>query len=476
MKMTPDDIARAIGGVVKEGGADSFVAGVSVDTRTIAKGDAFFALKGPSFDGHDFIAEAVREGATCVVVSSGSAYSSAGSPCFIEVEDTLRALGDLAAFVRGLYDVPVVAVSGSAGKTTTKEMIASILSRSRKTHKTYGNKNNLVGLPLTLFELNEVYEASVVELGISEHWEMERLVEISRPDVAVLTNIGRGHLATLGTLEGVAGAKGPLFTMSGPECVRVVNLDDPWVVRLAASSMPVAATMHLGAEWEAGGKEVTYSIEADADVRVAGYRVLDGLDGISVVFDVMGTDVPLRLKSPAVCNISNAAAAIAATLPLGASTTDIVEGLSSFTTVPGRMCVLRLNGITVLDDTYNANPDSVDEALKTLMIAGGRKVAVLGDMLELGEESAASHKEAGRLAGEIGVDVLIAVGSHAKELAEGGVSAGLKSAAVHSFTDNVGVLGAIKGIVKDGDSVLVKGSRGARLEEIVGGLKGLTGE
>jgi UDP-N-acetylmuramoyl-tripeptide--D-alanyl-D-alanine ligase len=473
MRLTAIEIARATCGTLKGRAQDALATGVSVDTRTILRGDVFFALKGPNFNGHDFVNDAVRKGASCIVAAAKEGPTD--SACVIEVEDTLSALGDLASFVRGLYDIPVVAVSGSAGKTTTKEMIASILSRSRNSHKTVGNRNNLVGLPLTIFGLESDHGAAVVELGISEHWEMERLVEISRPDVAVLTNIGRGHLATLGTLEGVAEAKGPLFTITGPGCVRVVNLDDPWAVRLAASSMPAVATSHLGAEWEAGGKEVTFSMEEDADVRVVEYRILDDLAGISVVFDVMGADVCVRLSSPSVCNISNAAAAVAATLPLGATNEDIIEGLASFTNMPGRMEVKRVGDITVLDDTYNANPDSVDEALKTLKTACGRKVAVLGDMLELGDGANASHFEAGRLAAVLGVDLLIAVGENAAEIIEGGLSEGLTPSFVHGFRDNTSAIEAISGLLRNGDSVLVKGSRGAGLEEIVEGIRHNTG-
>jgi UDP-N-acetylmuramoyl-tripeptide--D-alanyl-D-alanine ligase len=364
--------------------------------------------------------------------------------------------------VRRLHAVPLVAVSGSSGKTTTKEMIAAILERSRRVLKTEGNMNNLVGLPLTLLGLESFHEAVVVELGISEASEMERLVEISAPDVALITNIGSGHLETLGTPEGVARAKAPLFTALGPGCTRVVNLDDPLVKRLAGQS---TASGGMGT--------VTYGTDSGADVVVTKHMVPGDLKGIDAVYEVRGVSVDVRFASPAICNVINGAAAIAATLALGSSIEDIRAGLHSFAALPGRMEVLRAGSLTLLDDTYNANPESVEAALKTLGFASGRKVAVLGEMLELGHASAVAHRDAGRAAGHLGVDLLVAIGPMSRETAEGGISSGLDARNVYSFDDKEEALKALKGLVKAGDSVLVKGSRGAALEEVVRALKNL---
>ncbi|MBI5811015.1 MAG: UDP-N-acetylmuramoyl-tripeptide--D-alanyl-D-alanine ligase [Deltaproteobacteria bacterium] len=207
------DIAGAVDGALEGGDPEREVSMVSVDSRTIRPGEAFFALKGPNFDGHRFINAAFARGAACAVVGAASRASLPDGLCLIVTADTLSALGRLASYVRGLYNIPVIAISGSSGKTTTKEMTASILGRSRRVLKTEGNRNNLVGLPLTLFGLDRTHEAAVLELGISEPWEMERLVKISSPDVALITNIGRGHLKTLGSLEGVAKAKAALFDL-----------------------------------------------------------------------------------------------------------------------------------------------------------------------------------------------------------------------------------------------------------------------
>jgi UDP-N-acetylmuramoyl-tripeptide--D-alanyl-D-alanine ligase len=235
MKVTFKDIAASTGGALKSGNPNGVATGVSTDSRKIIAGDAFFALKGPNFDGHAFVKDVVARGASIVVVDNEECLKGiAPTACAVVVHDTLKALGALASHVRKLHRIPFIAITGSAGKTTTKEMTASILSVSRNVLKTEGNKNNLIGLPLTIFRLEEAHEAAVVELGISEDWEMERLVAICRPDISLITNIGRGHLLTLGSLEGVAKAKGPIFSLLPAHGVKAVNLMTP------GSSRPLA--------------------------------------------------------------------------------------------------------------------------------------------------------------------------------------------------------------------------------------------
>lgn len=453
MKILSTDIAAATGGRLK-GNSGVVAAGVSTDSRKIASGDVFFALKGPNFDGHAFVKDVVAKGASVVVVEREE--SLAGLPASVAaivVDDTLKALGALASHVRGLHKIPFIAITGSAGKTTTKEMTAAILSISRNVLKTEGNKNNLIGLPLTIFRLTESHEAGVVELGISEDWEMERLVSICRPDISLITNIGRGHLKTLGSLEGVAKAKGPIFSLLPSHGVKAVNLDDPWVVKAAGQ----------------GGTRVTYSMKEKADVTVEGYSAEDGLAGTRAVYNVRGRRITVRFYSPGVMNVLNGAAAIAAVLPIGIPLEHMVEGLQSWAPVKGRMGVIRSCGFTLIDDTYNANPESMGSALRTLKEARGRKVAVLGDMLELGEATETEHKGVGRLAAEVGVDVLVAIGSSSETTAEGARSAGLKD--VFSFGSKRNALELLKRILHEGDTVLVKGSRGIALEEVVEGLK-----
>lgn len=451
------EIAGAVGGKVVSGPSIAVFGGVSTDSRRIAGGEVFFALKGPNFDGHAFVGMVASKGATGAVVWKDSVpFDLPAGFSVIVVDDTTAALGAFASWYRRRFSIPIIAISGSAGKTTTKEMTASILSISRKVLKTEGNRNNLIGLPLTLLGLDKTHCAAVVELGISETWEMARLVGICDPTVALLTNIGRGHLKTLGTLEGVASAKGPLFKELGPGAIRAVNLDDELVVRLAGRLKT----------------DITYSLGKEADVRVVRWSV-DGVEGVSAVYDVRGADVHVRFSVPGASNVINGAAAIAAVLSLGVSVSDMAEGLGAYTPVKGRMSVERCGPYTVIDDTYNANPDSMASSLATIAKATGRKVAILGEMLELGDGSVTEHRRIGRLVAELGIDILVAVGRVSGDIADGALSGGLSPASIFTFKDKKEALPAIREILREGDSVLVKGSRGVALEEVVEGIKRL---
>lgn len=443
------DISNAVNGRLIHGSGDVCIHGVSTDSRTIKQGELFFALKGPNFDGHRFVDEVLKKGAAGAVVSSkfktqNSKYS------IIEVEDTLTTLGNLARYWRGLHPVPLIAVSGSCGKTTTKEMIAAILNASRTIIKTEGNLNNLVGLPLTLFGLNNIHKAAVVELGISEKGEMRRLADICRPDVAVLTNIGEAHTATLGDIEGVASAKGELFTSMDSNTTAVVNMDDPWLSKMAA---------HIRI------KKITFSLKSKADVMLVD-------EGQEATFIAMGEKIPVRLKYAGVHNLSNAAAAIAATLLLGATRQEIIDGLASAKPLYGRMEIISLSsGITIIDDTYNANPSSMEAALKTLSAMNRRRIAVLADMLELGEISQVAHKKLGRLVQEAGIDFLFITGNFRKDVVSGAMDAGIPAERICEAEDKAVLLEALNGIIKQGDTILVKGSRGMKMEEVVNKFK-----
>lgn len=464
MELDLDYIKEATGASVRGGGEASgkLVSGVSTDTRTIEPGAVFFALEGPSFDGAAFVAEAAAKGAAAAVVSRTSAIEGDLSLTVLEVDDTVAALGRLAERVRKDSGVKVVAISGSSGKTTTKEMAAAIISRSRKVLKTEGNFNNHIGLPLTLLRLRGGEDVAVVELGISGAGEMDRLVEIARPEVAVLTNIGRAHLEGLGTRAGVAKAKGPLFTALAEGGVKAVNMDDQEIVKLAMAS-PGGISGSL-----------TFSAAGDADVAVVEFTQDPDLSGSTAVYDVGGEKITVRFTTAGSSNAINGAAAIAASLPLDPSMDDVVEGLAGFHPVKGRLEITRVAGITIIDDTYNANPDSVASALATLACAGGssaRKVVVLGDMLELGTDTGFAHKEAGMAAAAIKASVVVAVGANAEYTASGAMEGGVGAGGIYCFKTRRDALAALKEIVREGDAVLVKGSRGAALEEVVEGLK-----
>ncbi|MBI5286331.1 MAG: UDP-N-acetylmuramoyl-tripeptide--D-alanyl-D-alanine ligase [Deltaproteobacteria bacterium] len=451
------DVVAATGGSIVSGDGMGEITGVSTDSRTIMPGELFFALKGSRFDGHSFVIEVAKKGAIGAVVNEWSVVSGQWlgfpSPGFnlISVNDALQALGKLANFWRQIHPVPLIAVGGSCGKTTTKEMIASILQVSRVVLKTEGNLNNLIGLPLTLFGLNNVHRAVVVELGISKPGEMKRLVDICRPDVAVLTNIGEAHLSSLGGIEGVASAKGELFQGLTDQGVAVVNLDDPWIVKIAEGIKI---------------RKVTYSLRKRADVFMKGYSQ-EGLDRLRATFVVGGEISTITFKGFGVHNLQNAAASISACLPLGVDRGDMKEGLSRFQPLDGRMKTTGLGGVTLIDDTYNANPTSTEASLKTLTSISGRRIAVLGDMLELGEVSLGAHRRIGGLCHSLGIDILFLIGDFKSDVAQGAIEAGMGEECIHLCNSRDEVTTLLAGTLKEGDVVLVKGSRAMGMEEIV---------
>ncbi|VAW36046.1 UDP-N-acetylmuramoyl-tripeptide--D-alanyl-D-alanine ligase [hydrothermal vent metagenome] len=475
MKFTVRDILEATGGRLERGSEDTAIKGVSIDSRTIRPGEVFFAISGKNFDGHSFVAAAVRGGAKCVVVEvvmgdlSGygqgvQAKPGKGADNVVVVRDALRAMGGLAAKVRAGFKRPLIAVTGSSGKTTTREMIASILSRCGSVLQTEGNKNNLVGVPLTLFGLDDKKGSAVVELGISEPGEMRRLAWMTNPDVALITNIGRSHMEGLGSLENAAKEKLELYdavAVCDRGGVVVVNLDDERIAAYA-EGVPQERVVTFGSKAAGPGVDVL--------VREA---VLDG-DNLKVDYLVRGQEVEVVFRSPCLTNAINGAAAIAATLPLGVEAEDAACGLSSFTQPAGRMEVLEAGGVKILDDSYNANPDSEARAVMSLVAmaaaAGRRSVAILGDMLELGSATERLHRELGALVAGLKVDLLVTVGPESEALSIGAKNAGMCDEKVMHFAGNGLLVKALKGVVAQGDIVLVKGSRSSRMEEVVEGI------
>ena len=460
------DVLNAVGGRLTTGSENAHINGASTDSRTINHGELFFALKGPRFDGHQFIDDVFKKGAVAAIVSLefNPVFNTGQNPKFriIKVADTLTALGDLARYWREIHPVPLIAVSGSCGKTTTKEMIAAILKASRSIIKTEGNLNNLIGLPLTIFRLNNVHKAAVLELGISEKGEMKKLAHICKPDIAVLTNIAEAHTATLGSIEGVASAKGELFQDMDIHGTAVINIDDPWLAKMEN-------TIHA--------KKVTFSLKSKADVMLKESSAFDlqpsaSEHGISATFIAMGEEIPVKLKYAGMHNLSNAASAIAATFPLGATKQEIIDGLYSTEPAHGRMEVITTkNGITIIDDTYNANPLSMEASLKTLANMKGRKIAVLADMLELGDRAQIAHKKVGNLVQNMGIDFLFVTGNFSKDSIKGATDAGMTTNKIYAAKDKDGLIEILNSIIRNGDNILVKGSRGMKMEEVVASLK-----
>lgn len=449
------EILEAVKGSLITGDENLSVKGVSTDSRTIKQGEIFFALVGPNFDGNRFVEDVFKKGAGAAVVSKSfnpdSRLTTYDSRLIIAVDDTLIALGDLARYWRLKHPLPLIAVSGSCGKTTTKEMTASILNVSHCAVKTEGNLNNLIGMPLTLFGINNRHNAAVVELGISEKGEMARLADICKPDVAVLTNICEAHLKTLKNIEGVACAKAEIFSGLKSNGIAVINLDDQWIVKLSKAVKQ---------------EKITFSIKSSADVFLKKYSKDNG--GMSAVFNVKGDDINLKINAVGVHNLSNAAAAIAASLAVGSNKQNIIEGLKNYKPLHGRMEPIKLeNDITVIDDTYNANPASVEASLRSLSDMKGRKIAVLGDMLELGDASKERHRYIGKIAGGLGLDLLFIVGEFKKDVADSAIKAGMDKKCVQALSDKSEVVNELEKILKKGDILLVKGSRAVGMEEII---------
>jgi len=457
MRLTVADIVAATGASLPAGCTPlAAFSGVGTDSRTLDPGELFVALRGEHFDGHEFVAAALAGGAEAALVDC--VVPGVDGSRLLVVGDTLRALGDLAALMRRRSSMRVVAVTGSNGKTTTKEMIAAICEHAcaprHKVLKTQGNLNNLIGLPLTLLRADGDEAVGVLELGMNQPGEIARLTEIARPDFAVVTNVGHAHLERLGSLAGVAEEKGELYAGLPNDAVIAVNQDDEWVVRIAARFR---------------GRRVTFG--RDGDVQAAAVRNF-GVDGMG--FDLVIDDErrPVRLPFVGVHNVANALAAAALAHAMGIGLDAIVAGLSRRSAAQMRMQVIRLaNGVTVINDAYNANPESTEAALRAVQLLPGRSVAVLGDMWELGSGGRRAHREIGARVASLGFDELFVVGALADEIEAGALEVGMPAAHVHVLASNAAAAEAVRAAWRGGDVVLVKGSRGMRMEEIVCALE-----
>jgi UDP-N-acetylmuramoyl-tripeptide--D-alanyl-D-alanine ligase len=454
-KMTFDlqDIARITGGRLIPGKSAGSVFGISTDSRTVGKGELFVPLRGDNFDGHEFLTLAVRNGA--VACLSEDEVNGLPVPVIV-VGDCLKALGALAAAVRQSFAGPVVGITGTTGKTTTKEMLAGILSQDRPGLVTKGNFNNLIGLPLTLFCLKADHQWAVLEMGMSARGEISRLSEIAGPTIGVITNVGPAHLETLHGMEGVARAKGELFAALAPGSCAVINADDRHVLKI-----PVANSV----------RRLLYGLAPEADVRAD--RVESTKQGQSFQLHLPDGEWPVQLGVAGRHNVSNALAAAAAAHLIGLDGSTIVRGLESFSACSGRMELIRLDcNVLLLEDSYNANPLSVGAALQTLdeLADSGQRIAVLGDMLELGEETGRWHREAGALAAKK-TDHLILVGDLSREIAAGAVDAGMATDAVSWVGSHQEAIESLHDMVRPGARILVKGSRGMRMEAVSKALK-----
>jgi UDP-N-acetylmuramoyl-tripeptide--D-alanyl-D-alanine ligase len=453
---TIEEIARATGGELF-GSGEGVVSGVSTDSRRAKGGELFVALEGERYDGHDFIAAAAARGVRVFVIRSGWQESNAvpAGATVVAVKDTLAALGDLAAYHRSCFDLQVVGVTGSNGKTTVKEMLASILALTGPGLKTAGNLNNLVGLPQMLFELNSSHRWAVLEMGMSEPGEIDRLAAMAAPGVGVITNAFPAHLESMGSVEAVAAAKGELFLRLQPGGCAVYNDDDPLISRLSSPDGVRRLSFGMGG--------------ADVSAREI---VSQGRQGQTFTLSLPGKEIRVRLNALGMHNIANALAAAAAATALGVTPGLICKGLEQFTPYAKRFHLEELGGIVLIDDSYNANPASMAAALVTLrdIREECRAMAVLGDMLELGNGAAAAHLELGRLAASC-VERLYVMGEMAEMVAQGARQGGLPHGQVIVADSHEEILADLRTSAAAGDFILVKGSRGMAMDSIAEGIR-----
>lgn len=437
--------------------------GASIDTRKLEPGQLFFALKGEKTDGHNYLAEACRLGAVAAVVSYiPSEFQEKYFPLLL-VDDPEKALQQLALVQRNLLHGPVIAITGSTGKTTTKDILAAILSENGPVLSTLGNYNNELGLPLTLLSLEEKHWAIVLEMGMDDLGEIDALGTIAKPTHGIITNIGHAHQEILGSQEKIAQAKAELFPHISPEGGVVLNKQDQMILK------PWLSELRCPITW------IDYL--SSADLWATEIQSNENNHGYNYQICTEGEKAPVTLNIPGKHNIINSLSAVAIARQLGLSWEKISSGLSKVQLTPMRLEIIQLPAqLTLINDSYNANPASMISALEVLQSVGGnrRRIAILGDMYELGDYSVQGHREVGKKAKEIEPAYLITVGQLAQQIAEGAIRAGLSEDHTRVFLSNREALSFLKEIITSGDVILVKGSRGLKMEEIIMGLTGLS--
>jgi len=452
------DCLKVVNGKLLQGSEAAIFHGVSINSRTIKEGELFVCIKGKNFDGHDFFGDAINRGAAGIILSdtknlSTDMIAKKGSPFVIQSKNTLRALQDLASYQRSLFPFRVIAVTGTNGKSTTKEMIASVIKTKYRTLKTKGNLNNHIGLPLTLLTREPEHEVGVLEMGMSAAGEIKRLAEIAKPDIGVITNISAGHLGQLKTIKEIQMAKGELFDSLHKEATAIVNADDPLVLELAES-------LRI--------KKITYGIKKPADIQASNIRN-KGNHGFTFTAKIFDQAIPVKLPQIGYCNIYNALAAFATGHSLGITGQEMNLGLKNYQQIPQRNEQIHYEGMTLINDTYNANPQSMREALKTLkeINAQGKRFFIIGDMLELGPLAEPAHHELGQEIARSNVDYLVTVGPLASLAAESAKTNVQQQLQIGKFTTHTEAANYLLRKVRKGDCLLVKGSRGSKMENVV---------
>ena len=418
---------------------------IVIDSRIVQPKDCYVALMGANNDGHDYVLDVSQQGASAALLN----HPVEGDITQLICEDTLQGLAELGKYNRANYKGSVVAITGSAGKTTAKELVAAICEEMGATDRTQGNFNNEVGVPLTLLALSESSKFSVVEMGAAQIGDIAYLVDLADPDVVLITNVGNAHVGRFGSVENIFTAKSELFNSARADAIRVINLDDSYAD-----------------QWIEANKQyrsITFSRTREADVCAKNIEL--NLDSVSFDLHFGSEQIAVELAIPGLHSVSNALAAAAVTVSLGADLAAIKKAFQGFRAVAGRSSTLiGLRDCIVIDESYNANPIAMNAALQALSLHGGEKIAVLGDMAELGDDAAEFHCQVGEHAAKLGVDQLYVVGQYAQNYAAGFG----ESSAV--FSDKKSLLQKLKNSVTSNSRVLIKGSRSAGMEEVVQGL------
>jgi UDP-N-acetylmuramoyl-tripeptide--D-alanyl-D-alanine ligase len=441
------EVCQATQGRVDVFDAHTIFSGVSTDTRHVQPGDVFIALIGERFDGHDFLQQAVEKGASGVIVSREGVTLS-GIPV-IHVDNTRKALQDLAAFHRRRFHLPVIAITGSNGKTTTKDMTAAVLASRFHVLKTEANFNNEIGLPLTLLKITEQHQAVVVEMGMRGKGEIRELACIAKPNIGMVTNVGETHIERLGSLEAIADAKAELVETVEADGLVILNNDNDYVKAMGERTP---------------ARTVFYGMGEESDIWAE--QIASGSEGIQFTCRTEKFAFPVTLSVPGRHNVYNALAAIAAGLELGLLPDEIIAGLKQFTGGTMRLQIEQYGQYTVINDAYNASPLSMAAAIDTLAdVTRQRKIAVFGDMLELGDFAEQTHRAIGQKLAEQKIDAVITVGTLAAFIADAAGRGGV--AVTCSCKDHEEAKVKLAQILKPGDTILIKGSRGVKMEKML---------
>lgn len=478
-----EQIVAATSGELLLGAPEQLIKNVTIDSREEADEALFVPIIGEKTDGHKYVAGALKNGAKTLFMQKESAYkkeilalAKEEGASVIAVKDTVAALQQFAAWYRGQFDLPVVGITGSVGKTTTKEMISAALETEKKVLKTIGNKNSQIGLPLMMFYLDDSYDIAVIEMGMSEVGEMKNLAFVAKPECAVMTNIGVAHIAQLGSQENIRKEKLNIVNRFDENSVLFVNGNDTLLNRTATEITQKIITMDCNEETKTvlqNTRVITYGIGEGFDVSAK--NLITGGSGIgftAVVYENgVERQIPVQLKVYGNHNVMNALAAISVAMRYGIAPERAAEGLSQYEPIAMRGQLKKENGITWIDDTYNASPDSMKSGAQVLLsLEGKRYIGVLADVLELGEASESLHREVGSYLASLKengkkTDILVTVGTQAAFIAEEAKKNGMLE--VYSFTSNTEAADYLKQVLCEGDVVLVKGSRGMKTEEII---------